>query len=193
MSERGRLVARFEVQSTSIEGVRVVRRLAIEDERGFLSRVFCADEFAQHGMMAGIAQINHTLTKLPGMVRGMHFQAPPHAEAKLINCVRGEVFDVAVDLRKGSPTFLHWFGLRLSPENKCGLYIPPGCAHGFQTLTDNCELIYLHSAAYAPSAEGGIHPNDPSVSIAWPLPVSMMSNRDQGYPMINPSFEGLVL
>lgn len=144
-------------------------------------------------MMAGIAQINHTLTRHRGMIRGMHFQRVPHAEAKLITCLRGEVFDVAVDLRKDSPTFLQWFGQVLSPENRRSMYIPPGCAHGFQAMADDCELVYLHSAVYAPSAEGGIHPQDPAVAIAWLLPVSMMSNRDQGHPMIDKRFEGLEL
>lgn len=144
-------------------------------------------------MMSGIAQINHTLTKHRGMVRGMHFQKAPHAEAKLISCLRGQIFDVAVDLRRGSATFLHWFGQILSPGNRCSMYIPPGCAHGFQTMTDDCELVYLHSAAYVPSAEGGVHPQDPAVAVAWPLPVTMMSNRDQGHPLIDKRFEGLEL
>lgn len=186
-------MARFEVVATPVDGVRVVQRAAIEDERGFLSRLFCAEEFSIHGMMTGIAQINHTLTRHRGMVRGMHFQRAPHAEAKLIGCLRGEVFDVAVDLRKDSPTFLHWFGQLLSPENRCSMYIPPGCAHGFQAMVDDCELVYLHSVAYAPTAEGGIHPQDPAVAINWPLPVSMMSNRDQGHLMIDKRFEGLEL
>lgn len=186
-------MARFEVVATPVDGVRVVQRAAIEDERGFLSRLFCAEVFSSHGMMTGIAQINHTLTRHRGMVRGMHFQRAPHAEAKLISCLRGEVFDVAVDLRKDSPTFLHWFGQLLSPGNRCSMYIPPGCAHGFQAMADDCELVYLHSSAYAPQAEGGIHPRDPAVAINWPLPVSMMSNRDQGHPLIDKRFEGLEL
>lgn len=186
-------MARFEIVPTPVDGVRVVQRAAIEDERGFLSRLFCAEEFTSHGMIAGIVQINHTLTRHKGMIRGMHFQRAPHAEAKLISCLRGEVFDVAVDLRKDSPTFLQWFGQILSPGNRCSMYIPPGCAHGFQAMVDDCELVYLHSAAYAPTAEGGIHPQEPAVAINWPLPVSMMSNRDQGHPLIDKHFEGLEL
>jgi dTDP-4-dehydrorhamnose 3,5-epimerase len=103
------------------------------------------------------------------------------------------VFDVAVDLRKNSPTFLQWFGQLLSPGNRCSMYIPQGCAHGFQAVANNCELVYLHSSAHAPTAEGGIHPLDPAVAIAWPLPVSIMSNRDQGHPMIDNRFEGFYL
>lgn len=186
-------MARFEIVPTPLNGVKVVQRAAIEDERGFLSRLFCAEEFSSHGMMAGIVQINHTLTRHQRMIRGMHFQRAPHAEAKLISCLRGEVFDVAVDLRKDSPTFLQWFGQLLSPGNRRSMYIPPGCAHGFQAMVDDCELVYLHSAAYVPTAEGGIHPQDPAVAINWPLPVSMMSNRDQGHPMIDKRFEGLEL
>ena len=186
-------MARFEIVPTSVDGVRVVQRGAIEDDRGFLSRLFCAEEFSGHGMMSGIAQINHTLTRHQGMIRGMHFQQAPYAEAKLISCLRGEVFDVAVDLRKDSPTFMQWFGQLLSPVNGLSMYIPTGCAHGFQAMVDDCELVYLHSAAYAPSAEGGIHPQDPAVAINWPLPVSMMSNRDQGRCLIDKYFEGLEL
>lgn len=172
-------------------GLMRVERLRVGDHRGFLSRLYCADEFAAAGVALSIAQINHTQTRTRGAVRGMHFQWPPHAEAKLVSCVRGQVFDVAVDLRAGSPTFLHWHGESLSEENGRALLIPPGFAHGFQTCSDDCELVYLHSAPYRPESEGAAHALDPRLAIAWPLPITEMSARDRAHPFLPADYTGI--
>jgi dTDP-4-dehydrorhamnose 3,5-epimerase len=183
-------MARLDFAPTPIAGLILVQRQRLEDSRGFLSRFYCAEEFAALGMHQAIAQINHTLTRGKGAVRGMHFQRPPHAENKLVSCLHGSVFDVAVDLRKNSPTFLQWHGVQLSAENQRSLLIPEGFAHGFQTLTDDCELIYLHTAAYQPAAEGALNAEDPRLAIAWPLEITEMSERDRTHPLLAAGFEG---
>jgi dTDP-4-dehydrorhamnose 3,5-epimerase len=170
---------------TDLAGVYVVHRSQIGDHRGFLSRLFCSSELAEAGWRKPIAQINHTLTQRKGTVRGMHYQRGTHAEMKLVTCLRGAIWDVAVDLRAGSPTFLRWHAEELSADNRRALLIPEGFAHGFQALTDDCELLYLHSAAYAPEAEAGVNPVDPRLAIAWPLPISQLSPRDTNHPMLN--------
>ena len=183
--------ARFVLTATPIAGLTAVQRTWIEDERGFLSRLYCRDALAAIGFTDPIAQINQTLTRAKGTVRGLHFQQPPHAEDKLVSCLRGEVFDVAVDLRAGSPTFLSWHAERLSGENGLGLFIPRGFAHGFQALSDDCELLYLHTAAYAPEAEAGLNALDPRLAIDWPLPVTEMSARDRSHPFVDDDFAGI--
>jgi dTDP-4-dehydrorhamnose 3,5-epimerase len=145
------------------------------------------------GVIDPIVQINHSLSVRKGTVRGLHFQRPPHAEIKIVTCVRGRVFDVAVDVRKHSPTFLRWHGIELSDANMDAFLIPPGFAHGFQTLENNCELIYLHTRAYAPCAEDGLRVDDPSIRIDWPLPVRNLSKRDLGFELVKGSFEGIEL
>lgn len=184
-------MARFDFVRTPIAGLMLVQRQRLEDSRGFFSRFYCAEEFKALGVDQPIAQINHTLTRSKGAVRGMHFQSPPHAESKVVSCLHGEVFDVAVDLRKNSPTFLQWYGAVLSAENQRSLLIPKGFAHGFQALTDDCELIYLHTAAYQPAAEGAVHANDPRLAIAWPLDITEMSERDRAHPLLAAEFEGI--
>ena len=184
---------RFLFHHTSLEGLYVVERMPIKDQRGFFCRLFCVEEFQAAGLKKPIAQINHSLTIKKGALRGLHFQYPPHAEVKIVSCLQGEVFDVAVDIRKGSPTFLRWYGEILSPENKKSLLIPEGFAHGFQTLTEHCELIYLHSAPYQPQAEGALHVNDPSLGILWPIEITEISERDRAHPFIGPDFEGITL
>jgi dTDP-4-dehydrorhamnose 3,5-epimerase len=153
--------------------------------------LFCAEEFASIGWRNPVAQINHTMTHRRGTVRGMHFQYPPYAERKLISCLQGEIWDVAVDLRRDSSTFLHWHGETLSAGNQRSLLIPEGFAHGFQTLTEDCELIYLHSATYQPEVEGALNPADPELAIAWPHPISEMSERDRQHPPLGPDFQGV--
>ncbi len=184
---------RFDFIPTHLSGLRVVQRKAIEDHRGFLSRFYCAEEFCAAGAINKIIQINHTLTVNVGAVRGLHFQCPPHAETKMVSCLKGEIFDVAVDLRRDSPTFLHWYGEILSETNRKSLMIPEGFAHGFQALTENCELIYLHTAAYHSEAEGGLNVADPRINIAWPLPINDLSERDRNHPFIKSDFQGIVL
>jgi dTDP-4-dehydrorhamnose 3,5-epimerase len=186
-------MSRFQIVDTPIAGLKIVERTRQSDERGFLARLFCAEELAAAGWSKPIAQINQTLTRRAGAVRGMHFQFPPHAEMKLINCVRGEVWDVAVDLRQGSPTFLKCFGTHLSADNGRALLIPEGFAHGFQALTEDCELIYFHTCAYHPASEGALHPKEPRVAIPWPQAITEMSTRDRGHPMLPPAFQGIVV
>jgi dTDP-4-dehydrorhamnose 3,5-epimerase len=186
-------MTRFVIADTPLAGVRVVERELRGDARGFLVRLFCAEELASAGWRLPIAQINHTCTVRRGTVRGMHFQHPPHAEMKLVMCVRGSVWDVAVDLRAGSSTFLRWHSEVLSADNRRALLIPEGCAHGFQALTDDCELIYLHSAAYAPGSESALNALDPRLAIAWPEKVAERSARDQDHPMVGNDFQGIRL
>lgn len=182
---------RFLVEDTPLSGLKVITRTTIGDPRGFLSRFYCADEFRALGLVTPIMQINQTMTNTPGSIRGMHFQYPPHAEDKFVSVLSGEVLDVAVDLRRGSPTFRQWHAVRLSSENRRSLLIPKGFAHGFQTLQPACELIYLHTHNYEASAEGALNPLDPALGIEWPLPVSDMSARDRAHPMLTPEFMGI--
>jgi dTDP-4-dehydrorhamnose 3,5-epimerase len=182
---------RFDFSPTPMAGLMLVQRKRIEDQRGFLSRFYCAEEFESAGMRKLISQINHTLTRCRGAVRGMHFQRPPHAEAKVVSCLHGEVFDVAVDLRKNSPTFLAWHGEVLSAQNQRSMLIPEGFAHGFQALTDDCEIIYLHTAAYQQTAEAALNATDPRLAIAWPLEITEMSDRDRSHSMLAADFEGI--
>jgi dTDP-4-dehydrorhamnose 3,5-epimerase len=184
-------MSRFDFIKTEIDGLMVVQRKSIEDSRGFLSRFFCTETFKEIGFDKSVSQINHTLTHKAGAVRGMHYQNPPHAEIKLVSCLRGEIFDVAVDLRKGSPTYLHWHGEVLSSNNQRSLLIPEGFAHGFQTLSENCELLYLHSAPYVKDAERALNAMDPTLLVEWPMPVSEMSERDRSHPMIDNNFKGI--
>ena len=186
-------MSRFDFMPTPLSGLTLVQRKVSEDPRGFLSRFYCADEFRQAGLLKPIAQINHTLTKHKGTVRGLHFQYPPYTETKLVSCLHGEIFDVAVDLRRASPTFLHWHGVVLSAQNYHSLLIPDGFAHGFQALSEDCELIYLHTAAYRPDAEGALNCADPTLGIAWPLAIAGMSEKDRGHQLIDRDFQGIAL
>lgn len=186
-------MSRFSRTNSSIEGLLLIERTSIGDNRGFLSRVFCRDELRAAGWSKPIAQINHTRTERRGTVRGMHFQTPPHAEMKLVSCIRGEVWDVAVDLRIDSPTFLQWHAEHLSAGNRRALLIPEGFAHGFQVLSDGAELIYCHSEPYTPKAEAGVHPQDPKLGISWPLPIAEISDRDNQRPALTLSFTGVNL
>lgn len=178
-------MGRFTVHDTSLNGLLVVERQRAGDERGWFSRFFCSEELSIFGRGGSISQINHTLTRIPGTVRGMHFQRRPHEECKLVSCLRGEVFDVAVDLRPDSVSFGKWHSETLSEENGRSMLIPPGFAHGFQTLRADCELLYLHDVPYAPSFEGGLNALDPILEISWPLPASLMSSRDRALPYLN--------
>ncbi len=182
---------RFTVTDLPLAGLKRVERQRLGDNRGFLARLFCAEELAAAGWVKPIAQINHTYTGKQGTVRGLHFQYPPHVEMKLVSCIRGEVWDVAVDVRLDSPTFLQWHAERLSAENGCALLIPEGFAHGFQALSDDLELLYCHSQAHAASAEGGLNPTDPRLGITWPLAFTELSARDAGHALISAEFEGV--
>jgi len=186
-------MSRFDFIQTPLPGLMLVQRKMIEDHRGFLSRFYCIEEFREAGINKPIAQINHTLTRKKGAVRGLHFQYPPHGETKLVSCLKGEILDVAVDLRRDSPTFLHSHGEILSAANRKSLLIPEGYAHGFQALTEDCELIYLHTAAYNPEVEGALNVADLKLNIVWPLPIDDLSERDRSHPFIGPNFQGIVL
>ena len=183
----------FDILDTPLQGLKLIQRKPLSDNRGYLERFFCAIELQTIVSERTIAQINCTLTRRRGTVRGMHFQYPPHAEVKLISCLRGEVFDVAVDLRRDSPTFLQWHAEILSEDNHRTFFIPEGFAHGVQTLTDDCEMLYLHSAVYQPAAEGAVNARDPKLGIQWPRPITEQSPRDGGHPMLTSDFTGIVL
>lgn len=184
---------RLNIQKTSLGDLYTLQRKPIADERGFLERVFCFNELETYIKKDNIRQINHTLTKDKGVVRGMHFQKPPYSEKKIVSCIRGEVFDVAVDLRKNSPTFLKYFGITLSGDNFKSLIIPEGFAHGFQTLTRDCEMLYFHTADFKSDAEEGIDALDPVINIDWPLNISERSLRDASHDKIHDSFSGVDL
>jgi dTDP-4-dehydrorhamnose 3,5-epimerase len=176
---------------TSISGLMVVETMPIADRRGAFSRLFCDQALNALIGHREIVQINHSRTVNVGAVRGMHFQYSPHAEMKLVRCLKGRVWDVAVDLRYRSPTFLQWHAEELTPNNGRMMVIPEGFAHGFQVLEPDSELLYLHTAPYTPSAEGGLLHSDPKLGIYWPLNVTDLSERDAAHPLINEAFQGV--
>jgi dTDP-4-dehydrorhamnose 3,5-epimerase len=178
-------------KNTKIDGVKVILSEPFRDERGFFNRIFCQEELSAICSNMVIAQINHSMTALKGSVRGMHFQYPPHAEMKIVRCVRGSIFDVAVDLRKDSLTFLHWHGEILSADNMKAFVVPEGCAHGFQSLEDTIEMIYLHTKVYCKTAEGTLRYDDPKIGIQWPLQVSHISEKDLSAPLITQNYGGI--
>jgi len=185
--------SRFDILDTPLQGVKLVQRKPIRDSRGYLERLFCADELQALLPGKGIVQINRTLTGKRGTVRGMHFQRPPYAETKYVSCLRGAVFDVAVDVREGSPSFLHWHAEVLSADNHKTLVIPEGFAHGFQTLTEDCEMLYFHTAAHRPEAEIGLNAKDPGLRIRWPEAITELSSRDAAHPVVTTKFRGVSL
>lgn len=162
-----------------------------EDPRGRFARLFCEGSLAAFGQAFHVRQINHSRTCEVGTVRGLHFQRAPQAEAKLISCLRGEVWDVAVDIRQDSPTYLHWHAEHLVAGDGRSLLLPPGFAHGFQALSADAELLYLHSADYAPEHEGGLRATDPRLAISWPFPVANLSARDALHPLVAEGFQGV--
>lgn len=186
-------MSQFSISDLPLAGLKHVKRQPLADARGSFARIFCAQQLQAALWHGPVQQINHAATTTRGTVRGLHYQNPPYAEMKLVTCIRGAVWDVAVDVRADSPTFLQWYGAELSRDNGCALLIPEGFAHGFQALTDGVELLYCHSAAYAPAAEAGLHPLEPRLAIAWPLPVGLLSARDAAHPWITSEFEGIVL
>ena len=175
---------------TILNGSFTIQLDPINDERGWFARYFCKKEFSTIGHEKEWVQMNHSFSLKKGTLRGMHFQKPPHSEVKLVRCIQGSVFDVIIDLRKDSPTFLKWFGTELSAENKLMMYIPEGFAHGFQTLEDNSGLLYMHTAYYSPEAEDGLRYNDPQVNISWPIEISEISMRDTNHDILE-KFNGL--
>lgn len=183
----------LELVSTPLEGLCFLQHRRHEDQRGVFSRIFCEETIAALGHSFHVRQINHSCTLNKGSVRGMHYQYSGTPEAKLITCLRGAVWDVALDLRAGSPTFLQWHAERLEAGDGRSLLVPAGFAHGFQTLTDDAELLYLHSADFAPAQESGFSVHDPRIKISWPLPVINLSERDQRHPLLSDAFTGVTL
>jgi len=176
---------------TILAGCYIVDLKLVEDARGWFTRTYCKDGFAGIGFTKEWVQHNHTYTKRKGAVRGMHYQQLPFAETKLVRCIAGAVYDVVVDLRVSSPTYLQHISIELSAFNKKMLFIPEGFAHGFQTITDDCELLYCHSEFYNPSSEKGLLHNDPELNIMWPLNVTQISERDAAHLLIKNDFAGL--
>ena len=173
---------------TPLPGAWVIELDRLGDERGWFARTFDADEFRARRLDPTIAQCNASFNARCDTVRGMHYQAAPHGESKLVRCVRGAIFDVAVDVRPQSPTYRRWHGVKLSSENARALYIPAGLAHGFQTLTDDCEVLYQMGHAYVPEAARGVRWDDPALAIEWPEPRGerTISEKDRGYPDLEP-------
>jgi len=178
---------------TSMKGLSITTTVAHGDTRGAFARLYCEHELASLIGQRHILQINHSRTLAAGAVRGLHFQHPPHAEMKLVRCLKGRVWDVAVDIRKNSPTFLHWHAEELTPDNARMMVIPEGFAHGFQVIESDSELLYLHTAFYAPQAEAGLRHDDPRLGITWPVTVTDISARDAKHPYIDTEFQGIVL
>ncbi|MBS1732669.1 MAG: dTDP-4-dehydrorhamnose 3,5-epimerase [Bacteroidetes bacterium] len=176
---------------TPLSGSYLVSLTPLGDKRGWFARTYCKKEFAAIGHTDEWVQLNHSYSASRGTLRGMHYQVKPYTEIKMIRCVVGAVYDVIVDLRSDSPTFLQHYGVELSAENKQMLYIPRGFAHGFQTLEDNTELLYHHSEYYNPGAEAAVKYDDPLLNIEWPLPVSEISGRDKSHPLLTSSFKGI--
>jgi dTDP-4-dehydrorhamnose 3,5-epimerase len=176
---------------TALKGSFIIDLNLFQDERGWFARTYCKNEFEQIGHTKEWVQLNHSFTKQKGTIRGMHYQMSSFAEIKLVRCISGKIYDVIIDLRKDSPTFLQWAGVELSADNKRMLYIPEGFAHGFQALTDDCELIYHHSQFYTPNVEAGIRYNDPKININWPLPLTSISKRDEEHPLLDNNFKGI--
>lgn len=172
--------------ATKIPGVTVVESEPIADERGFFARGFCGEEFAAAGLNLAVAQTNVSHNRCKGTLRGMHYQAEPKPEPKLVSCVRGGIFDVAVDLRPDSPTFRAWTGVELTESNRKALFVPPGCAHGFLTLSDETEVSYLMGEFFAAELARGVRWNDPAFGIEWPGTPSVISDRDVAYPDFRP-------
>lgn len=184
-------MSRFAIHDTALQGLRIVERERVSDGRGYLSRLFCAEELHAAGWTRPVAQVNHTHTAARGTLRGLHFQLPPYSEMKLVTCLAGEVWDVAVDIRRGSPTFLCWHAEHLSAENLRALLIPEGFAHGYQTLSADCDLLYFHTAAYHPGSEGALNPTDPRLGISWPLEITEISDRDRTHPLLTADYQGI--
>lgn len=178
---------------TPIDGAYTIELEKRGDDRGFFARMFCKDEFAAHGLETDFVQVNNSLSVKAGVLRGMHYQLPPFAEVKLVRCVRGSLYDFIADIRPDSPTFGKWFGAELSAENRTMMYVPRGFAHGFITLEDNTEAVYLVSNVYGPEQERGVRFDDPAIGVQLPRDVTEISPKDAAWPDLDPTFHGLEL
>lgn len=174
-----------------IEGLKIITSESLQDDRGFFSRFFCAKELKLILNERKIVQINSSITNNVGAIRGMHYQNKPCSEMKIIRCLTGRIYDVAVDLRKNSPTFLKWHGVELTPESNLAYVIPEGFAHGFQVLEEGSQLLYLHTALYSPELEDAVRFDDPKINISWPLNPTDLSEKDKSHAYINEQFKGI--
>jgi dTDP-4-dehydrorhamnose 3,5-epimerase len=188
-----RFMNRFNVSNLPLEGLKLITRKRSNDERGYFSRLFCTEELIIAGWLKSIAQINHSYTATKGTVRGLHFQYPPHSEMKMVTCLRGEIWDVAVDVREQSPTFLKWHAEYLSASNGNSLLVPEGFAHGFQSMVDDVDVVYFCSSAYNSQAEGALNIQDPKLAITWPTIITKLSEKDREHPFIENDFTGILL
>ncbi len=171
---------------TTLKGAFLLEIKKIEDDRGFFGRSWCKKEMEEHGLNGNLCQANTSFSKLKGTIRGMHYQISPYEETKLIRCTRGSIFDVIIDLRPTSESYLKWFGAELTQDNYKMLYVPEGFAHGFITLTDNAEVYYNVTQFYTPGAEAGIRFNDPLFAIKWPVEPAVVSEKDKSHPDYSP-------
>ena len=183
----------MKVVETNIKGAFLVESSTFKDNRGAFSRLFCERELQPILGLRTIAQINQSMTHCIGAIRGFHYQNAPQAEMKIVRCLKGRVYDVAIDLRKDSPTFLKWHAVELTPENNLAYVIPEGCAHGFQVLQEDSQLLYLHTEFYSPEVEAGVRFDDPMVGAVWPLPPKDLSARDLSHPLLKENFKGIVI
>lgn len=181
----------FSIIDTALASLKLIQRKPLSDHRGYLERLFCNEAFRFMMPEKNITQINRTLTKTRGTIRGMHFQIPPYAETKLVTCLKGEVYDVVIDLRQDSQTFLSHHSEILTENNNKTLFIPEGFAHGFQTLSDDCEMLYFHTENYYSDAERGLNALDPQLDIRWPLPITFRSERDTLHSLLTENFRGI--
>lgn len=186
-------MGKLKMHATQLDGLRLIESPPASDDRGQFSRIFCEDECALLRPNIVWKQINLSRTYKKGTIRGLHYQNPPSTEAKLIRCLRGKIFDVAVDLRANSATRLHWYSVELTDDNNLGIFIPEGFAHGFQALCDNVQLLYMHTKAWDRYAEGAIRYDDPTLSIEWPLTATRVSEKDRSAPLIDEKFTGINL
>ena len=178
----------MELRETPLSGAFLIDLSRRGDSRGFFARLFCEKEFAAAGLEANYVQINDSLSSNAGTLRGLHYQLPPFQEVKVVRCIRGALWDCIVDLRPASPTFKRWFGVTLSADNRTMLYVPRGFAHGFITLSEDAEVVYLVSAPYAPEHERGLRWSDPELAIEWPRQPAEMSDKDAGWPLFDPAY-----
>lgn len=184
-------MGKLKIIPTPLSGAVVIDTQSFEDHRGAFSRFFCKNELSEILGDRSIVNVNFSRTTQKGALRGMHYQNDPHREMKMVRCLRGAIYDVIVDIRKDSPTFLNWFGVELTPENQKMLVVPEGFAHGFQALEDDSEILYLTTSYYSPECEAGLRNDDPALAIEWPLPVIDLSAKDRAHPLLSTNYQGI--
>jgi len=182
---------RFEFLEEPLRGLKLIKSMPIHDPRGHFQRLYCMKDFEDVGLQDSIVNVNYSKTNRPGTIRGLHFQRYPSNEVKIVKCIKGAIYDVAVDIREGSPTFLKYYGVELNEKNEYMLFIPKGFAHGFQALEENSEIIYFVTEYYSSELESGLNPFDKIIDINWPLACECISEKDQNAQMLDPSFRGI--